>query len=57
MKIVGLLLLILGAMLSFCASFFATKIKKREATDKEVLNAKLLGLFVAAVGLVIVFIN
>lgn len=58
MKIFGLILLILGALFSFCASFLVTKItKKEEATDKEILNTKLLGLLIAAVGLVVVFLS
>ena len=57
MKIIGLLLLMLGAFLSFGASLLVTKIKKREATDQEVLNTKLWGLLLAAVGLVVLFLN
>lgn len=58
MKILGLVLLMIGALFSFCASFLVTKITKKEsATDGEILNTKLLGLLIAAVGLVIVFLG
>ncbi len=58
MKIFGLILLILGALCSFCAAFLVTKItKKEEAADKELLSTKLLGLLIAAIGLVLVFIS
>ncbi len=57
MKIIGLILLALGAFVSFGASFLVSKLKKREATDKEIVSTKLWGLLCAAAGLVIVLLS
>ena len=57
MKIIGLVLLALGAFVSFGANLLASKLKKRDATDKEVLSTKLVGLLLAAAGLVLVLLR
>lgn len=57
MKIIGLILLAVGALLSFGANFTVSHLKKREATQKEVLNTKLWGLLLAAIGFVLVMLG
>lgn len=57
MKIIGLVLLALGAFVSFGANLLVSKLKKRDATDKEVLSTKLVGLLLAAAGLVLVLLR
>lgn len=57
MKIIGLILLAVGALLSFGAGFLMSRLRKRETTEKEVLNTKLSGLLVAAIGFVLVMLG
>ncbi len=57
MKIIGLILLAVGAFVSFGASFLVSKLKKRDATEQEIVSTKLVGLLFAAVGLVIVLLS
>ena len=57
MKIIGLVLLALGAFVSFGANLLVSKLKKRDATDKEVLSTKLVGLLLAAAGLILVLLR
>ncbi|MBP3447605.1 MAG: hypothetical protein J6K51_01115 [Clostridia bacterium] len=57
MKIVGLVILAAGALISFGASLFVSRMKKRDATEKEILHSKLVGLLVAAIGLVVVMVS
>ena len=57
MKMIGLVVLVLGALVSFGAAPVVSRLKKREATEKEILNTKLSGLLVAAIGLVFVLIG
>ncbi len=56
MKILGLVIVILGALFSFLASWLVKVVKKTdEASDKEILNTKLLGLLIAVIGILFVF--
>ncbi|MBQ7950115.1 MAG: hypothetical protein IJ278_00125 [Clostridia bacterium] len=57
MKIIGLILLAAGAFVSFGASFLVSKLKKRDATEQEIVSTKLVGLLFAAAGLVIVLLS
>ena len=58
MKILGLVIVILGAVFSFAAAPLVRLIKKtEEASEKEIVNTKLLGLLIAVIGLAIVFLG
>ena len=50
--------MILGAVFSFAAAPLVRLIKKtEEASEKEIVNTKLLGLLIAVIGLAIVFLG
>ncbi len=58
MKIPGLIVIILGGILSYGAKKWIQLVRKTDdVSEQEVLNTKLVGLLLAALGLILVFIG
>ena len=55
MKILGLIILAIGAAVCFLAEKLTVWITKKEATDSKILANKLWGLLIAAVGMIVLF--
>ncbi len=55
MKILGLVILAIGASICFLAEKLAAWLTKQEATDSKILTNKLLGLLIASLGMIVLF--
>ena len=56
MKIFALILLLIGAFVTYGANFVLEKILKKESGEKEVAVTKLVGLLIALAGAIIIFV-
>lgn len=56
MKILSFALLILGAVMVYGAKFILEKALKKECGDREIATLKTIGLFVALIGAIIIFV-
>ena len=56
MKIFALVLLLLGAFITYGANFVLEKILKKESGEKEVATVKTCGLLIALAGAIIIFV-
>jgi len=55
LKILGLVILAMGAAFCFLAEKLTVWITKKAATDSKILTNKLWGLLIAAVGMIVLF--
>lgn len=55
MKILGLVILAIGAVVCFLSEKLIVRITKKEVTDSQILTNKLWGLLIAAVGMIVLF--
>lgn len=55
-RIISLAILAVGALLCYGAKPFIQKVLKKEADDKRIFQVKLLGLGIAIIGIVLLFI-
>lgn len=56
MRIIAFVLLVIGALISYCATFFLDKFYKKEYGEKEIAVLKSVGLFTALAGAIIIFV-
>ena len=56
MTILALALLIIGAVITYGSRFIFENVIKKEYGDKEIASLKTIGLFIALVGAVIIFV-
>ena len=55
MRILGLIILAIGAVICFLAEKLTVWITKKEASDSRILANKFAGLLVASVGMIVLF--
>ena len=56
MRIIAFILLVIGAFLSYGATFLLDRFYKKEYAEKEIATLKSVGLFTALAGAIIIFV-